>query len=268
MIRFNKLLISIPLISFSPVLCVVSCGENAVNNSNVQKDIKNKFQNSFTTNPNLITSKNIGSNIIKNFVTFSSWTSVDQLVGPEFLGKYFTIDKAFNTLLEENNFEIYKNIKKIVIQPQENSTNLTIIFYLFNSLNDSNIVSYAVANALNANFVYQNIINITLNPAFVKYQNVEAFNQDWNKINDPAKCTENDLKIFLEKIFTSTTVNWTNKIFMAYQKNWIQIKNNNYKITIQLLLDAINDGYIFDITSLTGLKTKDVFFTSQSLINN
>ena len=79
---------------------------------------------------------------------------------------------------------------------------------------------------------------------------------------------EDYIKAFLEKIFTSTTANWTNKIFRAYQNNKIQIRNSNYKITIQLLTDAINEGYIFDITSTLGLNTKDVFFTSQTLINN
>lgn len=266
--RFNKLLINVPILSFSPVLFVVSCGENVASDSNYQKEITNKFQNSFIEFPNLITTKNIGLDVIKNFVTFTSWSSVDELLGANFLGKYFTINNELNTLLTNNNFEIYKNIKKVVIQPQENTKNLTIIFNLFNSSNDSNIVSYTVLDALNTNFVYENMINISLNSSFKKYQNAEAFNQEWSKISDPQKCTENDLKSFLEKIFTSTTANWTNKIFTAYQNNKIQIRNSNYKITIQLLTDAINEGYIFDITSTSGLNTKDVFFTSQTLINN
>ena len=90
--RFNKFLINVPILSFSPVLFVVSCGENVASDSNYQKEITNKFQNSFIEIPNLITTKNIGLDVIKNFVTFTSWSSVDELLGANFLGKYFTIN--------------------------------------------------------------------------------------------------------------------------------------------------------------------------------
>ena len=45
--RFNKFLINVPILSFSPVLFVVSCGENVASDSNYQKEITNKFKNSF-----------------------------------------------------------------------------------------------------------------------------------------------------------------------------------------------------------------------------
>ena len=60
--RFNKLLINVPILSFSPVLFVVSCGENVASDSNYQKEITNKFKNSFIEFPNLITTKNKDKN--------------------------------------------------------------------------------------------------------------------------------------------------------------------------------------------------------------
>ncbi len=267
--RFSKLLICFPILSFSPTLFAISCGGNATNNLSFQKEITDKFKNIFIQNPNLITSKNIGLDIIKNFVTFTSWSGIDQLLND--LNKYFTIDiLEFKKILEANNYEIYNNIKKVTIQPQENSKDLTIIFYLFDSSKDSNIVSTAITNALSTNFVYANKIDINLNPSFTKYQNVDQFNQEWSKISDPKTCEEVNLKAFLEKIFTSTTANWTNIIFTAYTNNKLLIKNNNYKITIQLLPNAINEGYIFNITPALelGLSKNDVFITSENVINN
>ncbi len=266
MIKLSKLFIGIVTLPL-PILFVTSCGNSLTNNTSYQKEITNKLNSALLDNANnYISPKTNLTTEINNFISFTSWTSLDYLIGEEMLGKYFTINETFKNLLSENDNEIFKNIKKVTIQPQENSRNLTIIFYLFNPSTDANIVSKEITNALSSNFSYKNKINIGKNPNLTKYNDTDAFNVDWNKISNPETCQETDLKNFLDNIFISTTTDWVTKIYEGYKSKNISIKNNNYKITIQFLPDAINKGYIFEFTGITQNNVKDIFFTSDSLI--
>ena len=75
----NKYLLISSLMAIPSIALVTSCGANTSSN-NSKNPTTTKFQESLNTNDNWLSSKNITNDDILNFVTLTTWNSIDQLV--------------------------------------------------------------------------------------------------------------------------------------------------------------------------------------------
>lgn len=254
-------------ITLPSAFLAISCGSSTTSSSKIEetKELENNL--SSVEGKTLITSKNLNNVIIKNFVDLSEWKNIDDFFSENFLGKYFTLSEQFKLLLQKDGNRIFNAIKRVSIQPTAGSTSLTIIFYLSSSLNDSNVVSYVVENSLTEAFNYQNLITIQKNNQASFYENSDAFNNDWKKIENYSNADLTTFQSILNKAFIITSDN-LNTLYNAYKSNKISIKKtSSNQINVELKKEAINEGFIFTFDS-TNINSKkyDVFIISNSLV--
>lgn len=245
--KYKKILLSSP-IAITPFFIAISCAPETTK-ANSKLEETTLLDNALKANKQLISSKNLDNAQIKNFVNLTSWSDVDSLISNSFLGKYFNVSTDFKTLLTNNDYKIYKQIKRITIQPKKNSRNLDLIFYLGSSQNDSNIVTFAVENALASTFEYVNSISISKKSPVELYKEKKDFDDAWAKVSDFKTVDEAVFKQMINKAFTISEVDLT-KVLDSYKKEQIKLqKSSSYEITIQLDKKAIDEGFIFDFSS-------------------
>lgn len=247
LMKHKKIFLSLPIV-ITPFFTVISCvSESTKTNSKLEETTL--LADAFKANNQLISSKNLDNAQIKNFVNLTSWSDVDSLISNSFLGKYFNVSRDFKTLLSNNDFKIYKQIKRVTIQPKRTSRNLDLIFYLGSPQNDSNIVTLTIENALVNPFEYVNSISISKKSPVELYKEKKDFDDAWAKVSDFKNVDEATFKQMINKAFTISEVDLA-KVLDSYKKEQIKLqKNSLYEITIQLEKKAIEEGFIFDFSS-------------------
>ncbi len=234
-------------IGMSPIAFVVSCGSSSTSNPVLPET--QTFQNLLNDNKNLISAKSGVE--INNFLSFTNWRNVDDLVSESFLGSFFTIADDFKSLITQQ--KIYGKIKRFVVQPTPGSKSLTIIFYLGSALSDQNIVSLEVQDALASNFEYKNVITITDLSSYdvdvytdildadgkVKESARAQFINDCNKISkDPSI-----LNTLLKKAFNMSSGDISKVINNI--KYFSITKNSSCQLTLSINSSGLSEGFMF-----------------------
>lgn len=258
---YKKIFLSSSIISsVSPIFFAVSCGSDIKQTNNYIQEKLDLIQ-FLNNNPTAISPLN-EKPTISNFVNLQGWKNLDDFLSINFIGKYFKTNENFKIFLNEKG--IYKKIKRVSIQPQVNSTTLTIIFYLDSSLNDKDIVTKEIFGALSTNFVYANEINVKANINTVPYPKVEDFTKDWNKIT----AKEIDLvvlKTMLKNAFGFENVELEKIATKDFAKNFKISKNSNHEISLKINQEGINQGFIFHKLK-DNVLSYDVLITSNPLV--
>lgn len=247
LMKHKKIFLFLP-IAITPFFIAISCApESTKTDSKLEETTL--LADAFKANNQLISSKNLDNDQIKNFVNLTSWPDIDSLISNNFLGKYFNVSVDFKTLLINNDSKIYKQIKRVTIQPKRTSRNLDLIFYLGSSQNDSNIVTLTIENALTNSFEYANSISISKKSSIELYKEKKDFDDAWAKVSDFKTVDEATFKQMINKAFIISESNLT-KLLDSYKKEQIKLqKNSLYEITIQLDKKAIDEGFIFEFSS-------------------
>ncbi len=256
----KKLFVSSSILIMIPSFFVVSCSSQSSDELLEQTTQLNDF---LSNNANSLKPKTDNSNTtigIKNFVNISSWKNFDDFLNQ--INKYIDISDELQTKLKENNNSIYNKIKRVVIQPIEGKTSLTVIFYLGNSNTDKNLVSKVVENALESNFSYENKLDIVI-PESQSFISKDKFNDLWKNAID--KKDNSSLNELLKEAFGNNDET-INKI-SSNRDNFRFEKNSNYQITITILQSGISNGFIFNISGSTSINGFNNVVTSNSLVN-
>lgn len=234
----KKLFISSTMfLSLSPAFFVLSCSSSEQTNGRIeQTDQLFKF---FDANPDALSPK-IEKPTLKNFVEIASWKNQEDFIAK--LEQYFIVSQTFKDKINENG--IYSKIKKIVIQPKPNSSELTIIFYLNSSTNDNNIVSKTIKDALASAFSYPNQIIIPTKITTEKYANQDELNKAWNAISKKEKGYQEVLKTMLIKAF-NISLSDVAKIVENYEKYFSLTLNSSNQIFLQINKDGVAEGFVF-----------------------
>lgn len=258
---YKKIFLSSLIISsISPTFFAISCGSSAKQTNNYIQEKLDLIQ-FLNDNPDAISPLD-EKPTINNFVNLQGWKNLDDLLSVNFIGKYFKTNENFKNFLNEKG--IYKKIRRVSIQPQVNSKTLTIIFYLDSSLNDKDIVTKEITEALNTNFAYANEINVKAIINTIPYPKVEDFTKDWNKIT----AKEIDLavlKTMLKNAFDFEDIELEKIVTKDFTKNFKISKNSNYQISLKIDQEGINQGFIFHNLK-DDVLSYDVLITSNPLV--